>query len=496
MNKILVISRKHRDDDNPIYNFFFKAISKVKEIIFIDYFDEYSLKGKNNFENHIKEILKKERVREIFFIFVSGDVTLDLKFICEISQNRAVYMTFWDLEQHFEIIDRYYAQCADLVFLPSNKEFEEVFKLYDIKAKWTFSLFDKDKYVLDLKRDIDVSFIGDLNKGNRKEYLEFLKQNGINIEVFGAGSKNGKVSFKKMVEILNRSKISLNFSDIFENSQHSYYKKINNRIKQTKGRVVEVCMSGAFLITEPSNSLNDLLDINSIDTSASKEELLEKVKFYLENDSLREKKAKKAQIEVIEKYDSLLLSNYLNEKPSNKYVYVDKEFKKIYGTFRWFYFLEFLVRKKFENSFEELKEVCKNGLYLKESFLYFKYFLKDFIKYLKIKKKIKRRVKKTIKNSNEIVLYPDGNLSRTFADIFEIDYKFIIDDNGAKRLKDVQNEIILISNYIYADVLEKKLQNKNYINPFKNLSKKEWDLFFKFKNKMFDIYSNFNKIGR
>lgn len=495
MDKILVISRKHRDDDNPVYNSFLKGISQTKEIIFIDYFNEYALKGKKTFEKYIKEILKSEKIKEIFFMFVSGDVTLDLNFVCEISQNRTVYMVFWDLEQHFEIIDRYYAQCADLVFIHTNKEFEEIFQLINIKAK-RILLYDKNKYVLNLKRDIDVSFIGDLNKGNRKEYIKYLKQNGINIEVYGSGSENGKVSFKRMVEILNRSKISLNFSDIFENKAYSFYKNINNRIKQTKGRVVEVCMSGAFLLTEPSTSLNTLLDINNIDIFNSKEELLEKIIYYLKNEKEREEKSKLAQNEVIKKYDSLVLSKYLNEKPSKKYFYIDKEFKKIYGTFRWFYFLEFLSRFRFKEAFLELKEVLNNGLYLRESFLYTKQL--NLINRVKNYFIIKKRVKKL----NKIVAYPAGIKTYLFIKLFNLENKieFIIDDNEKNKkifnydiadIESAKDKIVLITNYAYADKLEKNLKkhNINYFNPFKSLQHLD-------KLLDFDVYNIFSKIKK
>ena len=60
MKKILVISRYHRDDDNPIYNSYIKGISQAREVIFIDYFDYYSIFGKKEFERNIKNILEKK----------------------------------------------------------------------------------------------------------------------------------------------------------------------------------------------------------------------------------------------------------------------------------------------------------------------------------------------------------------------------------------------------------------------------------------------------
>jgi len=478
-DKILVISRYHRDDDNSIYNAFLKGISSVKEIVFIDYFDEYSIRGKVKFENYIRDILEKENIKELFFMFVWADVTLDLDFIYEITQNRITYMVFWDLEQHFEIIDRYYAQCADLVFLPSN-DYTKVFELYDIPSVWTFSLFDKDKYVLELNKDIDVSFIGDLNKGNRKEYLEFLQQNGINVEIYGAGSPNGKVSFSKMVEILNRSKISLNFSDIFDNDKFSYYKKINNRVKQNKGRVVEVCMGGALLMTEDSPGLKDIINIENISLFSSKEELLEKIKFYLQNENERIKKSTNAQNEVIDKYEALNLAKYLTiSKPKNKIYFKDKDFLKIYRTFHYYYFLRFLLNKRFQEAYDELKIFYK-GIYLKEAFRYSKYhvhkIISQRIKFILNKKEAQKYKKEIERNipKQKVYLYPSGDETSAFIYLFNPNFVEIIDDykDEYKSLKEVdKNSLILITNYRVNQILEQNLKDDGfqYINPFKNV---------------------------
>jgi hypothetical protein len=485
LKKILVLSRYHDDDANSIYNSFLKGVSKVRDVIFIDYFDSYTLNGKKNFELEIESVLNKYNIAEIFIMFVSGDATLDIKFLEKITANRYTYMIFWDLEQFFEPIDRYYAQLANEVLLPSNKGFKTSFELLGIKSTWTFSIFDSEKYKKDFIRDIDVSFVGEMNKGNRKEYINYLKNNGINIEVYGSGSENGKASFEKMIEVLNRSKISLNFSDVYDNSIYSFCNKINNRIKQTKGKVAEVCMTGAFLLTEDSDSLEDVVNRDNIGIFSTKEELLEKIKHYLNSEEMISK-AKLAQEEVIKKFDSDAISKiFEQEKKSDKKreIILDNKFLKIYRTFHFFYFLEYLYRGMFRDAFEELKIIYK-GILFKESIKYFITFHKDNKKYFNFYKQIKNRklisknilnLESTIRNK-EILLSPAGDSTRNLIDIFNLQDRFniknIVDDYSdklnyssineidiinSKEIKD--GDIVVITNYNFAKIIEDKLNS-------------------------------------
>lgn len=527
MKKILLLSRYHNDDDNSIYNAFIKGISKVRDVYFIDYFDTYSMLGKADFEKEVNNILVENGIDQIFIMFVSGDVTLDINFLQKICTDRYVYMTFWDLEQFYEPIDRYYAQLADTVILPTNNEFRELFKMVDIEAIWTFSIFDSQKYNLDLSRDIDVSFIGEVNKGNRKGFLKYLVDNGLNVQIYGSGSDNGKVSFSKMVEILNRSKISLNFSDTYDNSIYSFCKKFNNRIKQTKGKVVEVCMSGAFLLTEESNSLNELLDINNIDLFNSKEELLEKITYYLHDNKERIKKSTSAQKEVLTKYDVEAISEILDRKnqyPKIKKLYIDNIFLKIYRTFHFFYFIEYMHRGLFKNAYQELKIFYKGILYI-ESINYIKKYTMDSINRTINKYLTKQKFYTNLKNireykNNSFILYPAGDETRLLLENLELssminiigiaDQNISLKDTNLTGIKIIhtedipKNSNIIITNSNATPSIKVKLEEMNLNLKIYSIyddididSNKIFNIFTRqsiFWKKRLDIYKTYRKI--
>lgn len=169
-----------------------------------------------------------------------------------------------------------------------------------------------------LKKEYDVTFVGQ-NYLNRSEYIRYLYDNGINVRVWGHGwiSKYKKydpryylkrlkdkyirkyktfnlpasiigspLSDKEMVKMYSRSKISLGFSEIIVQDREEKY-KIKRHIRL---RDFEAPMSGAFYMTGYQKELEKFFKIGKeIACYNGKEEMLEKIKYYLENEDEREK---------------------------------------------------------------------------------------------------------------------------------------------------------------------------------------------------------------
>lgn len=131
---------------------------------------------------------------------------------------------------------------------------------------------------LNLKKDIAVSFIGQ-NYGTREDTISYLKQNGIEIQAFGQGFAGGFLEIDKMIEIYNRSKITIGFSNI-----------LGLNYKILKGRDFEVGLTGSFYLTEYNEELEEyFIEGEDIEFYRDNNELLEKIKFYLQNDEKRQK---------------------------------------------------------------------------------------------------------------------------------------------------------------------------------------------------------------
>ncbi|MBP0015939.1 MAG: glycosyltransferase family 1 protein [Cyanobacteria bacterium SBLK] len=148
-------------------------------------------------------------------------------------------------------------------------------------------------------KQIDISFVGDCHKASRRKYLDSLEEAGFNVETFGRGSKNGFVAREKMREVLANSKICLNFTGSTIPDSILQLEPWRKYIHQLKGRPFEICASGSFCLTEWSPHLEQCFSIEQeVDFFCNAEELLEKVRFYLTHDTIREEIAKAAYEKV------------------------------------------------------------------------------------------------------------------------------------------------------------------------------------------------------
>ncbi len=91
-------------------------------------------------------------------------------------------------------------------------------------------------------RDVDVCFVGQIHRyADRREMLDALQARGVDVEVQG-GEQGFYLTTEGYVGLLNRSKISLNFS------------KSKDGVQQMKGRVLESILCGA-LVLESENEV-------------------------------------------------------------------------------------------------------------------------------------------------------------------------------------------------------------------------------------------------
>jgi spore maturation protein CgeB len=114
----------------------------------------------------------------------------------------------------------------------------------------------------------------------RAEYIRFLKENGINVKWFGPHSDLGSIDENKTLDVINRSKIVLNFSRSSQGDS-----------TQMKVRLFESTGCGAFTLTEETDYLDQYFEIDKEIATfklGSKENLLDKVLFYLKDQNRRE----------------------------------------------------------------------------------------------------------------------------------------------------------------------------------------------------------------
>lgn len=162
-----------------------------------------------------------------------------------------------------------------------------------------------------LIKSINYSFVGQIDsyRNYRLPYIEHLKMSDIQGEIL-FNTRDKQISHKSYREILGKSKIGINFSFSVDKDQ-------------LKARVFEIIMSGALLLESKNEQTSTILE-NNIDFVSfdSKEDLLSKIQYYLNNNSEREAIIKNAQKKVLLKYNGLkfweIIFNKLNLKISTK----------------------------------------------------------------------------------------------------------------------------------------------------------------------------------
>tara|TARA_B110000259_G_C13985689_1_gene390353 strand:+ start:431 stop:1561 length:1131 start_codon:yes stop_codon:yes gene_type:complete len=159
-------------------------------------------------------------------------------------------------------------------------------------------VFSGDPYS---KKTIDVLFIGN-QYGARKSYIDFLIKNKINIEFYGMDWGTEFLSFTECAQKFKQAKIIIGIG----------YVSHSSKITTLKLRDFDASISGALYLTTRNKELEKLFPNNEIEFYESKNELLKKITFYLENDTKRIEKASKLQKFTMNNFSWDILFKKLN----------------------------------------------------------------------------------------------------------------------------------------------------------------------------------------
>ncbi|WP_323592454.1 CgeB family protein [Aliarcobacter butzleri] len=265
------------------YNFYYtlKNMPDI-EIIRFDFYTIYLKYGKEYANQMIKEVALLEGVDKILYLDY-----IDYNMMKDLSDNYPIETILWLFDD-----DKRYPHTIEL-----TKQFNKVVTTLQDRHKTRLekgfnSHFAANHYLykdFGLKKIYDVVFIGQ-NFGNREMYVNYLKSNGINVLALGRGWSEGRITQTQMIEIFNKAKIVLNFSSSAGHPE----------LKFLKGRVFEIPATGSFLLTEECEELDDYFKVGiELERFSTKEEMLEKVRYYLENE---EQIAKNGKKKVLENY--------------------------------------------------------------------------------------------------------------------------------------------------------------------------------------------------
>ena len=200
---------------------------------------------------------------------------------------------------------RYFIKCVpiyDLVFAYRKHNLDDFIAIGANRTELLRSWFIPDlNRSIELSADekisygCDVVFIGHYENDGRLEYLEEIVKAGYNLKIFGPPQEWNKLLLKsEILKTLSPAHLvwGKNYSKAICGAKIAlcFFSKLN-RDTYTR-RCFEIPATGTLLISEYSDDLATLLEAGKeVDFFSSKQELIEKIKCYLEDANLRRKVA-------------------------------------------------------------------------------------------------------------------------------------------------------------------------------------------------------------
>ena len=278
-------------------------------------FDEVMRKlGRVKMNIQLLDLVESVKPDICFFTLFTDEIMQST--IKQISDNNVITLNwFGDDHWRFDSFSRHWAPLFSWSITTDRNAYQKYknIGLHNIiLCQWGFNHYlyqpSKSSY------QYDVTFIGQVHS-RRIGFIESLRNSGINVECWGNGWPNGRIDQREMIRIYSQSRINLNFTDsspdfklkplmkaiITRRADDSF--RLNSltemkahiltlfmpRTQQIKGRNFEIPGTGGFLITQNAPGLDSYFrPEKEIVIFTGTEDLIEKVKFYLNNDEKRE----------------------------------------------------------------------------------------------------------------------------------------------------------------------------------------------------------------
>jgi spore maturation protein CgeB len=315
---------------------FYESLSRMgHEVIYFDFMSLYKEHGRHWMNRRLREVVAADKPHLLFAVLFGDE--LDKAILGEISEHSSTITLNWFCDDHwrFDNFSRYWAPSFNWVVTTSKAaviKYAGIGYRNVIKSQWACNHFLYKK--LDLPLVHDVTFVGQPH-GNRRQVIEYLRQSGISVQVWGNGWESGRLSQQDMIRVFNQSRINLNLSNASyspaENGGkapavlrlarrlfgaaplsdtararikwHVAGMRTSRRIRdstdstalipphypsQIKGRNFEIPGCGGFLLTDRAENLEDYYDLGGeIACFDDIPDLADKIRYYLAHEEER-----------------------------------------------------------------------------------------------------------------------------------------------------------------------------------------------------------------
>ncbi|MCE5286504.1 MAG: glycosyltransferase [Pelosinus sp.] len=309
LKKLLVVGmqwkygQKDRDESGEKL-WFYETLCKVVQHVETYWYDDY-IGDQEKMQRML--VQKAEQFKPDLILFFPHNDQFTFETLDFLKEKYTTYAWFGDDGWRFESYTSRYAPHYTYVSTTDCGCIEKYKKLgiEPILSQWagqTYSsnigpLRKNEKYLM------DVSFVGGYND-YRGWFIQRLKELGIDVQCFGAGWPNSRVSFAQMEQIFRVSKINLNISNSANNDIrfvlcneeiHEAWKTNPKRAEQIKARNFEIPLSGGFQLTNYVLHLEDYLKIgDEVAVYTTPEECAQQIQYFLQHQEKREKIVQKS----------------------------------------------------------------------------------------------------------------------------------------------------------------------------------------------------------
>lgn len=273
--------------------------------------------GYSIFLKHLSSIIKDKQIQFVFFC-VDFYPAIDVNFIRKLPDEvKKILLTFDDIVIHE--VNSINASACDLVL---SGDPVSILKYQEKGMNAEFITLETSSSIykaMEIEKDIDVLFFGAPEKADRKVYLDYLRNNGINITVVG-DNKNSFLTPEKLGEHIARAKIVLNFSktmnlqgeDLFFSKTYADWLNIFNPFScymQLKGRILEAGLCKTVCISEDAPGIRLLFTEDEVPVFKTTEECFSILTDLLSDSLKRETIAARLYKKTSENYEDSVQMN-------------------------------------------------------------------------------------------------------------------------------------------------------------------------------------------
>lgn len=233
----------------------------------------YKSNTRRQMNNELLSKVKSDRYDLVFFSKAGG---IDWQILPEINKYANTWYWFMDpikTAREMHAIE-FASECTWCSATFSNVH--DYFKTHNKNSYFITEGFDLSLYNEEciVNKEIELIFVGGKDD-KRKKIIDYLKKNDTNIVWFGPGADNPPIYLDELKAKYKQSKLILNFT----RDKYGF----SDRVFQAMGL-------GSMVLSEYCYDIEKLFDQGKhLDWFRTKEDCLSKIRYYLENEDIREK---------------------------------------------------------------------------------------------------------------------------------------------------------------------------------------------------------------